>query len=101
MPTLDEQFFSNSSDSGDSFESMDDYFLDKGGAAAALHAEVIKQEDKGQRESEALKDLGGLDLDPDSVSDNEEEEMNQSHIPVACGDHAETEKYCYQDFFGC
>ena len=97
-PTVDEQSFSDSSDTGDSFESMDDYFLDQEYAAAALHAEATKQEEEGQRESEALEDLRELDLDPDSVSDNEEDEMDVTYIPIACGEHAEREKHSYEDF---
>ena len=97
-PTVDEQSFSDSSDSGDSFESMDDYFLDHECANAALHAEATKQEEEGQRESEALEDLPELDLDPDSVSDNEEDEMDETHPPIARGMHAERAKYSYEDF---
>ena len=98
MPTLEERSFSDSSDSDDSHESMDDYFLDQGGSAAVLHAEAVKQEEDEQRESEALKDFVWLDLDPDSVSHNEEEKMNQINIPNAFGDHAGREKHSYNDF---
>ena len=98
MPTLEERSYSDSSDSDDSHESMDDYFLDQGGSAAVLHAEAVKQEEDEQRESEALKDFVWLDLDPDSVSHNEEEKMNQINIPNAFGDHAGREKHSYNDF---
>jgi len=99
VPTLDERSFSNSSNSCGSFESMDDYFLDQGGAGAALHAEGIKQEEEERRESEALKDFFERDLDPDSASDNDEDDMCQINFPVVtCGHPAEKKKHSYDDF---
>ena len=99
VPTLEERSFSDSSNSCGSLESMDDYFLDQGGAAAALHAEGIKQEEEERRESEALKDFFERDLDPDSASDNDEDDMCQINFPVVtCGHPAEKKKHSYDDF---
>ena len=71
----------------DSVQSTDDFFLDVGASAGALHAEALLQEREERIESEALEGIPQLDLDPDSMSDDEEIDDNQSRVPSI--EHAE------------
>ena len=97
IPELMHRDYSDSSDSEvDSVQSTDDFFLDVGASAGALHAEALLQERKERIESEALEGIPQLDLDPDSMSDDEEIDDNQSRVPSI--EHAEAAMYQYSDF---